>query len=129
MPKNVLATKGVENSYGYIRSYWNNNKDDGKYLYCTVDLHYITSRTPPITLILLPSSLPSYLPLPTRSTEISRRLFDTCGLEPEHKKIPSCSEHYAVLNSEKLANFQLLSPADGHGPLHVQVLPVLTEHI
>jgi hypothetical protein len=76
------------------------------------------------TLLLPPLVLPPSLPI--RSTEISRRLFDTCGLEPEHKKIPSCGEHYAVLNSEKLANFQLLSPADGHGPLHVQVLSVLT---
>jgi hypothetical protein len=70
-----------------------------------------------------PTPSPSCPPsLPIRLTEISRRLFDTCGLEPEHKKIPSCGEHYAVLNSEKLANFQLLSPADGHGPLHVQVI-------
>jgi hypothetical protein len=31
MPKNELEVIGVQNSYGYIRSYWNNNPDAGTY--------------------------------------------------------------------------------------------------
>jgi hypothetical protein len=70
----------THNSYGYIRSYWNNNNDP----------------------------------------EISRSLFNTCGVEPEHKTIPNCKIHFSVLDSEDLGTFQSLSPGDGHGPLHVQ---------
>lgn len=70
----------THNSYGYIRSYWNNNNDP----------------------------------------EISRSLFNTCGVEPAHKTIPNCKIHYTVLDSEDLGAFQTLSPGDGHGPLHVQ---------
>ena len=29
MPKNLQAEAGVQNSYGLIRSYWNNNPDEG----------------------------------------------------------------------------------------------------
>lgn len=47
-------------------------------------------------------------------------MFDVCGYEPTNKLIPSCSSHYTVLNTANLAQFQLLSPSDGHGPLHVQ---------
>jgi hypothetical protein len=47
-------------------------------------------------------------------------MFEMCGLEPTHKKMPSCSSHYAVLNSATLADFQMLSPSDGHGPVHIQ---------
>lgn len=32
MPKNELEVTGVQNSYGYIRSYWNNNPDAGTYV-------------------------------------------------------------------------------------------------
>ena len=31
MPKNLQAEAGVQNSYGLIRSYWNNNPDEGTY--------------------------------------------------------------------------------------------------
>ena len=81
MPKQQDMSLGVQNSYGYIRSFWNNNPDD----------------------------------------EISRRLFDACGTEPVHKMIPNCQNHYDVLNCNTLACFQQLSPADGHGPMHVQL--------
>ena len=37
------------------------------------------------------------------------------------KKIPSCEDHYDVLNSMNLGAFQQTSPGDGHGPMHVQV--------
>ena len=37
MPKNQFEVTGVQNSYGYIRSYWNNNPDAGTYvMLCTV---------------------------------------------------------------------------------------------
>lgn len=72
--------KTTQNSYGYIRSYWNNNPDP----------------------------------------EISRHLFDSCGAEPEHKAIPHCSTHYDILNANSLGTIQLLTPGDGHGPMHVQ---------
>ena len=80
MPVQTSAD-GVRNSYGYIRSYWNNNND----------------------------------------SEVSRRLFKTCGIEPLHKTIPSCRDHYGLMNATNLAAFQLLSPGDGHGPMHVQL--------
>jgi hypothetical protein len=32
MPKQTVVGSGVQNSYGYIRSYWNNNNDNGMYL-------------------------------------------------------------------------------------------------
>jgi hypothetical protein len=75
------SEKTTQNSYGYIRSYWNNNPDP----------------------------------------EISRHLFDACGAEPEHKAIPHCSTHYDILNANDLATIQLLTPGDGHGPMHVQI--------
>jgi len=70
----------TQNSYGFIRSYWNNNPDE----------------------------------------EIARHLFDACGSEPEHKAIPHCSTHYDILNAKNFGLVQLLSPGDGHGPMHVQ---------
>ena len=42
-------------------------------------------------------------------------------MEPKQKFIPTCLSHYDVLNSSTLASFQTLSPADGHGPMHVQI--------
>ena len=89
----------------------------------------------PFPSILFPSFLFLFIPLTlhytlththtyTHITEVSRHLFDTCGVEPLQKHIPACSEHYAVLNASKLGSFQLLSPADGHGPMHVQVRAV-----
>ena len=91
MPKQEDVSSGVRNSYGYIRSYWNNNPDP----------------------------------------EVSRRLFDACGVEPEHKKIPSCKNHFDLLNTPTLGDFLMLSPADGHGPMHVQVikLPSIKSYI
>jgi len=80
MPKAATDTD-THNSYGFIRSYWNNNPE----------------------------------------SEVSRHLFDACGSEPVHKAIPHCALHYSVLNSKNLAMMQLLSPADGHGPMHVQL--------
>ena len=53
--------------------------------------------------------------------EVTRILFNTCGMEPTMKKIPSCEDHYDVLNSMNLGAFQQTSPGDGHGPMHVQV--------
>lgn len=53
--------------------------------------------------------------------EVTRHLFDVCGYEPVNKQIPTCRNHFDVLNAANLAKFQTLSPADGHGPLHVQV--------
>jgi hypothetical protein len=53
--------------------------------------------------------------------EVVRHLFDVCGFEPTNKAIPTCKSHYDVLNTATLAKFQLLSPSDGHGPLHVQI--------
>lgn len=70
----------TQNSYGYIRSYWNNNPDP----------------------------------------EISRHVFDVCGLEPTNKKIPNCASHFEILNSDKLGTMQLLAAGPGHGPMHVQ---------
>jgi hypothetical protein len=81
MTRNKQSTRGVQNSYGYIRSYWNNNNDD----------------------------------------VITRHLFDTCGLEPIHKLIPTCEMHYNVLNSPDLGAFLMSSPGEGHGPMHVQI--------
>lgn len=74
------TNSSTRNSYGYIRSYWNNNPDP----------------------------------------EVSRKLFYACGMEPTHKTIPNCQIHYDVLNADTLGMLQLLSPADGHGPMHVQ---------
>lgn len=81
MPKQKDLSLGVQNSYGFIRSYWNNNPDD----------------------------------------EISRKLFNACGTEAVHKMIPNCQNHYDVLACNTLGCFQSLSPADGHGPMHVQI--------
>ena len=81
MPVQEDTDSGTRNSYGYIRSYWNNNPD----------------------------------------SEVARRMFDACGLEPKHKYIPYCKLHYDVLNAKDLAALQLLSPSDGHGPMHVQI--------
>jgi hypothetical protein len=57
----------------------------------------------------------------THKTGISRRLFNACGLEAVHKRIPNCDDHYGVLACKNLGCFQATSPADGHGPLHVHV--------
>ena len=75
----------------------------------------------PFCYLILSHDIIFYCIILFNGIEISRRLFDTCGIEPVHKAIPSCSEHYAVLNSANLGKFQSLSPADGHGPMHVQV--------
>ena len=79
MPRVSESSIVNPNSFGYIRSYWNNNDDE----------------------------------------EVTRHLFDVCGIEPTNKQVPDCSSHYDVLNTAALANFQLLSPSDGHGPMHV----------
>jgi Common central domain of tyrosinase len=73
------SESGVRNSYGYVRSYWNNNPDK----------------------------------------EVTRSLFSTCGLEPLNKRIPTCQDHFDLVNTSTLGEFQLLSPARGHGPMHV----------
>lgn len=69
----------LPNSYGYVRSYWNNNNED----------------------------------------TVKRILFSVCGMEPSNKHVPTCKDHYDVLNTETLGDFQTLSPSDGHGPMHV----------
>ena len=80
MPKATNASFVNPNSYGFIRSYWNNNNDE-----------YVT-----------------------------RHLFDICGVEPENKRMPDCQTHFNVLNVSTLSIFQMLSPSDGHGTIHVQ---------
>jgi Common central domain of tyrosinase len=52
--------------------------------------------------------------------QVTRHMFEMCGLEASHKKVPTCLSHYNVLNSSSLAEFQMLSPSDGHGPVHIQ---------
>jgi hypothetical protein len=71
---------GVQNSYGFIRSYWNNNNDE----------------------------------------QVTRNMFDICGFEDENKPVPTCKSHYQLMNITSLGMFQILSAADGHGPMHVQ---------
>lgn len=53
--------------------------------------------------------------------EITRHLFDVCGVEAVHKKIPSCAAHQDLINTESLTDFLLTAPSDGHGPMHVQI--------
>ena len=48
-------------------------------------------------------------------------MFEMCGLEPSHKKVPSCSSHYSVLNASTLGDLQMVIPSDGHGPVHIQI--------
>ena len=79
MPKVMKESVVNPNSYGYVRSYWNNNPD----------------------------------------SEVTRHSFDVCGVEPTFKMVPSCVEHYLVVNSPDLGFFQMTSPGKGHGPLHV----------
>jgi hypothetical protein len=69
------------NSYGYLRSYWNNNNAD----------------------------------------EVNRGLFNVCGLEAKTHPIPTCVSHYRLVNISTLADFLRLSPAEGHGPMHVHI--------
>ena len=81
MPKVTNVSIVEPNSYGYIRSYWNNNNDE-----------YAV-----------------------------RHLFDICGVEATNKQIPSCKTHFDIINSTTLSDFQILSPNDGHGTVHVQM--------
>lgn len=81
MPKVTNESIVEPNSYGYIRSYWNNNND--KYAV--------------------------------------RHLFDVCGVEPTNKRIPNCQTHFEIINVTTLSDFQILSPNDGHGTIHVQL--------
>jgi hypothetical protein len=81
MPKITNESIVEPNSYGYIRSYWNNNNDE-----------YAV-----------------------------RHLFDVCGVEPTNKRIPNCQTHFEILNVTTLSDFQILSPNDGHGTVHVQL--------
>ena len=81
MPKVSNTSQVIPNSYGYIRSYWNNNNDE-----------YAV-----------------------------RHLFDICGVEAKNKRIPDCQTHFDIINSTTLSDFQILSPNDGHGTVHVQL--------
>ncbi len=81
MPKVTNTSIVSPNSYGYIRSYWNNNNDE-----------YAV-----------------------------RHLFDVCGVEPKNKRIPSCQTHFDIINVTSLTDFQILSPNDGHGTVHVHL--------
>ncbi len=81
MPKVTNTSIIAPNSYGYIRSYWNNNNDE-----------YAV-----------------------------RHLFDICGVEAKNKRIPSCQTHFDIINVTTLSDFQILSPNDGHGTVHVQL--------
>lgn len=80
MPRTSASSVVNPNSFGFVRSYWNNNPDP----------------------------------------EITRRLFDVCGVEPIYKTVPACSDHYSVMQSSTLGIFQMTSPGYGHGPLHVR---------
>lgn len=79
MPKTSKSSVVNPNSYGYVRSYWNNNNDP----------------------------------------EVTRHMFDVCGIEPTYKTVPACDDHFGVINSPSLGIFQMTSPGHGHGPLHV----------
>ena len=79
MPRTSERSVVRPNSYGYVRSYWNNNNDP----------------------------------------EVTRHLFDVCGVEPTFKTVPACADHYLVINQGTLGGFQQTSPGKGHGPLHV----------
>ncbi|KAJ1433843.1 hypothetical protein B484DRAFT_5281 [Ochromonadaceae sp. CCMP2298] len=79
MPKVHDGSVVNPNSYGYVRSYWNNNNDP----------------------------------------EVTRHMFDVCGVEPKYKTVPACSDHYGVMSSTTLGQFQMTSPGYGHGPMHV----------
>ena len=81
MPKVTAESIVQPNSYGYIRSYWNNNNDE-----------YAV-----------------------------RHLFDICGVEAKNKRIPTCQTHFDIINVTTLSDFQILSPNDGHGTVHVQM--------
>jgi len=81
MPKVTNTSIVSPNSYGYIRSYWNNNNDE-----------YAV-----------------------------RHLFDVCGVELKNKRIPSCQTHFDIINVTSLTDFQVLSPNDGHGTVHVHL--------
>ena len=52
-------------------------------------------------------------------TELTRHMFDVCGLEPLNKPIPTCQVHAAVINSTNLAHVQSTIAGWGHGTLHV----------
>ena len=86
MPKQHDMSLGVQNSYGFIRSYWNNNPDD----------------------------------------EISRRLFDACGVEPIHKQIPNCQVRDgtvgAPMRTGPTAAAPLTAPAHAHDNAHARLV-------
>jgi hypothetical protein len=81
MPKAQNKSTITPNSYGYLRSYWNNNN----------------------------------------SPEVTRNLFDVCGLEATSHPVPTCGAHFRLLNATSLGDFQVQSPAEGHGPMHVHL--------
>ena len=120
MPTQRDKLSSVKNSYGIIRSYWNNNPDPE-----------VPSLRPHAPLFMpMPSQPPRMCPVLTTANtlslfclfcQVNRFLFKTCGVEPTYKKIPACEEHWAVLNAYNLGSFQQIAPGDGHGPMHVQV--------
>lgn len=71
----------AQNSFGFVRAFWNNNPD----------------------------------------YEVQRYPFYDCGMTAKHKLIPRCDTHYTILESANLGDFLILSPADGHGPMHVNI--------
>lgn len=52
-------------------------------------------------------------------SELARSMSSVCGMEPTNKKIPTCSNHFSLLNETDLGEFMLLLPGVGHGPMHV----------
>jgi hypothetical protein len=48
-------------------------------------------------------------------------MFDVCGIEAANKPVPTCKNHYNVLATSSLEEFQLLSPGSGHGPIHIHM--------
>ena len=53
-------------------------------------------------------------------SEVSRAPFSFAGQGViTNKVVPTCYDHYSLLNSTKLSDFQVNSPSIGHGPVHV----------
>ena len=122
MPKQLNNGSGDKNSYGYMRSYWNNNPDPGEprrcpllpvllifFFFLSLPLSFQSFPTLYLFILSLHSVISLFLTLvfsisasfrfPSVPTEITRHLFDVCGVESVAKKIPNCGKHLDVLNS------------------------------
>lgn len=53
-------------------------------------------------------------------SKVSRAPFSFAGQGViTNKVMPTCNDHFTLLGSENLADFQVISPSIGHGPVHV----------